>query len=194
MIALTLTAYPVRTALLTAFVLTVINWTLDPGKMLLWGGVVAVVAAGLFAAFTLGRGEGQSARSIRASLFGASLMISGGLTVSIGDQLGWLSDATGQRLFGVMVGLMLVVTGNFLPKTVRPLTQSRCDRARLQKIERYAGWLLVAAGLAHTALWVFAPADRANTAAMMVVAGALFLIAATWLVVAREDKSRARPH
>lgn len=189
MSALILNAYPVRAAILGACLLAIANLAVDPGKMLLWGGVLVLSVAGLLAAVTLGRGGSQPRRAIRASLFGAALILSGALAISLGETLGLIDDVPGQRLFGVMLGLVLVVTGNFLPKTARSLIRTQCDAARLQGIERISGWLLVLAGLAHTGIWLFAPADRANTAAMMVVAAALFLIAAVWMVLSRRDRT-----
>ncbi len=182
-----LTAYPLKAAALTLIALALSNWAFEPQKALIWCGVLLAISFGCLIGWKLGRGDSQSARSIRASLFGAALILSGALAISLGDALGILDTIVGERLFGVMLGLTLVVTGNFLPKTVRPLTRQHCDTARLQTIERYAGWILVVAGLAHAAIWIFAPAGSANMAALMVVAAAFFLIAAIWMVMSRSS-------
>lgn len=177
-----LSGYPLRFAAISLLILTIANWSLDPAKGVIWALVLVMAGIGGVLGVTLGRGESASARHIRASLFGASLVIAGALLISLGGQTGWLGDVAGDRLFGVMLGLVLVVTGNFLPKTVRPITQRHCGSVRLARFERRAGWIFVLAGLVHIAIWIFAPADSANPAAMMIVAAALCLIAALWLL------------
>tara|TARA_R110002096_G_scaffold46422_7_gene123850 strand:+ start:683 stop:1261 length:579 start_codon:yes stop_codon:yes gene_type:complete len=191
MTTLFLTAYPLRAAALTLLVLAIANWVVEPHKLLIWCGILIAISVGCLLGAKFGRGDSQGARSIRASLFGASLILSGALAIALGNALGLLGSIASDRLFGVMLGLTLIVTGNFLPKTVRPLTRQRCDTARLQRIERYAGWILVLAGLVHVAVWIFAPAESANLAAMMVVAAALCLIAALWMLMSRPA---ANPH
>jgi hypothetical protein len=54
------------------------------------------------------------------------------------------------RYFGIFMGLLMLVSGNALPKLVQP-------QAAGARAARVAGWLLVLGGLAVVALWIWMP-------------------------------------
>ncbi len=92
---------------------------------------------------------------------------------------GYLSPELAQRLFGVLIGAMVVFYANSVPKALAPYLESRCDPAAGQAIRRFTGWTLALGGLAYLAASVVAPAASAT----MIAAG--FLGLALLLVIAR---------
>ena len=89
-----------------------------------------------------------------------------------------------QRVFGLAIGAMIVVAGNFLPK-MRPLNMDRGNPAKTTAAERVAGWVLSLAGLAYIALFVFAPLKQARHVSSIIGIGAIVLIAVGWTWWAR---------
>ena len=84
-----------------------------------------------------------------------------------------------QRAFGQIVGLMLMVMGNYLPK-LRPLHTTRIDRARGASAERFAGRILLLAGLVSFAMCIGLPTSEAGLAAARLGAGSFVMIATHW--------------
>lgn len=189
MSALFLSNYPLKTAGLGVLALIVINWIVDPQNALVWSVALIFTGVGVLVGATLGLGTEKRAKTIRASLFGAALMMAGSLALSLIAQLDLASAGLTERAFGVMAGVMLIVTGNFLPKTARPLTAQRYDPARRQRVERLSGWILVLAGLVYASASAFAPADMANPLSIGAGLSALLIIMALhfWLVRGTRD-------
>ncbi len=82
-----------------------------------------------------------------------------------------------RRTMQVIIGLILAAYGNFMPKDVAALRGSACAPSRSQSILRVGGWSIALAGLAYAYLWAFAPIAFADIASMIVVIGALFVMA-----------------
>ena len=72
-----------------------------------------------------------------------------------------------------MIGLMLAGFANVAPKRIGPQRMSREAEARMQTARRIGGWSLTLAGLAHAALWAFAPTGFAVIVGMIVVGSSL---------------------
>ncbi len=89
-----------------------------------------------------------------------------------------------RRAMGMLIGVMVVVMGNLLPK-MRPLQTPGRSPAQASSAERLAGWVLVLAGIVYLALFLFAPLDRAQSIASLIGIGALLLIALRWASLAR---------
>ena len=101
----------------------------------------------------------------------AFLAVAAGLKYA--ESAGLVGDDMAQRVVQVMIGLMLAGFAKVAPKRIGPQRMSREAEARMQTARRIGGWSLTLAGLAHAALWAFAPVDFAVTAAMIVVGSGL---------------------
>jgi succinate dehydrogenase hydrophobic anchor subunit len=119
------------------------------------------------------------------SIFSTSraLLIAAGL-IAGALALRWLSPEyigkdVGQRALGVMLGMLVVVYANAVPKMLAPLLQGR-DAAREQALRRFTGVALVLGGLAYALAWMLAPLDRAALVAGSLLACALVLVIARW--------------
>ena len=87
--------------------------------------------------------------SVRSGIVTAGLI----LVISLGAKL---AAALGAVHYGdialratmAIVGVFLAVTGNAIPKTLTPLATLHCDPAKVQEVQRLAGWIWALAGLA----------------------------------------------
>ncbi|HVL42539.1 MAG TPA: hypothetical protein VM348_10310 [Brevundimonas sp.] len=88
---------------------------------------------------------------------------------------GFISDDMATRTVQVVIGLGLAAYANVMPKRIGGRRGSIEAETRAQAAQRFGGWAITLAGLAHAGLWAFAPLSFANPASMAVVAGALAL-------------------
>lgn len=80
--------------------------------------------------------------------------------------LAWLAPAhlstdTAHRVFGVLLGGVVMVYANVIPKAVLARTRHGCAPAVRQAALRFAGWALVLGGLGYALAWMFAPVELA---------------------------------
>ncbi|WP_339872102.1 hypothetical protein [uncultured Brevundimonas sp.] len=73
--------------------------------------------------------------------------------VVIAKETGQIDGVMAKRGVGALLGLIMVVTGNFLPKLIFPLNRA----APVGAAERLCGWILVLTGLALVAAFVILP-------------------------------------
>lgn len=109
------------------------------------------------------------------SLFAAALFL--GATAA----LRWLSPAyidagLGHRLIGIMMGVLVVVYANAVPKTLIPLAALRCSPAADQAVRRFIGITMVLGGVGFVLAWIVAPIDVAHVYAMAALGTALLLV------------------
>tara|TARA_R110000787_G_scaffold61166_1_gene138634 strand:+ start:462 stop:878 length:417 start_codon:yes stop_codon:yes gene_type:complete len=104
----------------------------------------------------------------------AGLMLTLAFAMNLAEGAGLVSEDMGRRVVQVAIGLLLAAYANLMPKRLGRWRSAEAE-AREQKALRLGGWSLTLAGLAHAALWAFAPLAFADTASMVVVAGALLL-------------------
>lgn len=111
--------------------------------------------------------------------------------VALARSEGLLGPDAARRLLGLVLGLSAVATGNLLPK-LRPLRRLGAAPADALAAERFAGWLLVLAGLGQLALFAVAPLPLARALAAILGAGALLAIGASWAWLGWEAARRPR--
>ncbi len=164
---------------------------LEPEKALVWAlGIfmlpAAWVALWLFKRVGVMTSMSQSDEMrIRRALTGASLFIAATFGVILSETLHVIDDTTGERVMGVVLGAVLVVVGNYLPKALEP---QWCEPSKVQSLQRFAGWTFVLAGLTYALVWLIVPVDRADVIATPIVAAAAVLVAGrmVWLLATRK--------
>jgi hypothetical protein len=102
------------------------------------------------------------------------------LGVALARRAGLLEATTTFRAIGACVGLMTLVTGNFLPK-LRPLGAQDGQVARVARAERRGGWTLAFMGLALFGLFLFAPLPVVRLVSPVVALGGVGLIELDWI-------------
>lgn len=148
-------------ALLTA-TLAGLNWASDPVHAPMWAGILlAAVLAMAANAFWL-NGETEAAvqrdRVLRRSLMMAMGLISLALGFAFANEFG-LGEGADKRATLAGIGLLLAITGNYIPKTVLPLASRGRHPARQAAAERMTGRIFVLCGLAFAIAAIVTPLD-----------------------------------
>lgn len=102
------------------------------------------------------------------------------MAFGMGKETGTLDPLVARRGVGVALGLVLLATGNFVPKM--HLFQPASGRAHSDAIDRFAGWTFVICGLAFAAVFLFAPADKVFLIPPLIVATGFLAVFARWLM------------
>ena len=99
-----------------------------------------------------------------------------------GKEFGWLDPDFAKRGVSALLGLLLVVCGNYLPKLTR---KPDADTALLGKADRAAGRVLMLTGLAFSVIWLAAPLEMATAIASIVGLAGAFACFGIWAWTAR---------
>jgi hypothetical protein len=119
----------------------------------------------------------RARKSIRGAIALAAIQVVGALLLTLASKLGWIDSETATRGVMVLIGLVLVVVGNNLPKTQEgPPSQTVGDVAARQSITRVGGWALMLGGLVWVILWTVAPRDLAQFGSIAAVASAVVVM------------------
>ena len=163
--------------------LVLANWYMNPEAALAWTAALAMFAV-MIAALRLSRmGVRDSPAKptavpglnrIPTAVVFAAVMMGIPLALTLARSYGLVdgSDEAGRRSSGALIGVLLVMIGNSMPKNLPPLS-SGCDGARQQEFHRLAGWTWVLCGLASAIGWLVLPIDFAQTAAIVLPMTAL---------------------
>ena len=165
------------------------NWYLRPQSAGAWL-VVLLVLIGMTLALVLSREpEEETARrdagsSVRSGIVTAGLI----LAISLGAKLAMALGAVhygdiALRATMAIVGGFLAVTGNAIPKTLTPLAALHCDPAKVQAVQRLAGWIWALAGLAVAIAWLTLPINLAEAMSFLLLPTAILVTLgeAVWL-------------
>lgn len=116
--------------------------------------------------------------SISRSLLLAGLLLGVALALRLLSPA-YMNPDIARRTMGVLMGAVVVVYANAVPKVLSPLTLMHCDPLTEQSLRRFAGWSLAFGGLAYATMWAIAPLKNAS------VLAAWFLGATVLLVIVR---------
>jgi hypothetical protein len=102
--------------------------------------------------------------------------------------LSWLAPAyisveLSQRLLGVMLGAVVVVYSNAIPKALGAYARLRCSPAQEQAAARFAGWSLVLGGIGYMLASLLAPIGIATLIAGGLLALGLLLAVLRYLMI-----------
>jgi len=155
-------------------------WAVEPSDWLLMVPMTALLPTIWLVASILRRfdisvcGAGQNPAEFASSIAMGAFLMTLMMGKNIAEELAILDVAMADRVVGVTIGAFLMTMGNMIPKVLTPTSRMRCDPARAQAVQRYAGRVFVLAGLAITIGWIAAPTDVASI--VMLVAGGVSLI------------------
>jgi hypothetical protein len=115
---------------------------------------------------------------IRRALSVAALYLSTAVALNALRQRDVVGAETAVRLMGVLLGLVVLVSANAIPKRLVPLARLSCDPIREQTLRRFSGWVLALGGLGYTLAYVLAPIAIASRLATCALAPAVLVVAA----------------
>ena len=97
-------------------------------------------------------------------------------------EVGLLGPEPARRAVSALIGLLLVVCGNYLPKLTGAPSP---DSGPLGRADRAAGRLLMLTGLGFALIWVVAPLDWARSVGPLAGLGGGLLALTAWALAAR---------
>jgi hypothetical protein len=166
------------------------NWYLRPQSARVWFVVLLVLSAMTLALALVSREpkEGATRRdaggSVRRGIVTAGLI----LAISLGAKLAMALaavhyDDIALRATMAIGGAFLAVTGNAIPKTLTPLATLDCDPAKVQAVQRFAGWIWALAGLAVAIAWLTLPIHLGEAMSFLLLPSAILVTVgqAVWL-------------
>lgn len=114
---------------------------------------------------------------IRRSLLIAALYLLAAFVLNELRQRHIVSAEAAVRLMGMVMGSVILVSANAIPKRLVPLARLSCDPAREQTLRRLGGWALVLGGLGYTLAYMLAPIAIASTLAVCLLSPAVVVVA-----------------
>jgi len=115
---------------------------------------------------------------LKSVLTGAGLILAIALGLALLSSHGIVDRTFSKRTTGIILGLVVVVYGNAIPKMLTPLTAAKCSPAKEQSLHRFTGWTFVLSGLGYSVAWLFMPLDHARSVAMLVMGAGLLVVLA----------------
>jgi hypothetical protein len=115
---------------------------------------------------------------IKGALLIAALYLLAGMVFKELRQHELLSPDGALRSMGVLMGLVIVVSANAIPKRLVPLARLSCEPARDLTLRRIGAWALVLGGLGYTLAYALAPIGIASTLAIGLLSPAVLVVLA----------------
>ncbi|MEZ5997764.1 MAG: hypothetical protein R3B98_03615 [Hyphomonas sp.] len=130
-------------------------------------------------------------RAVIAMAFTLLGIVGAMMAFGVAKKTGALEPEAARRGAAAMLGLMLAVIGNFVPKL--RLFQPAGGPADSGPVDRFAGWAFVVCGLVFAAVWLFAPADKAMLGSPMIGVAGFLVVLARWLAWRGRHSERLVP-
>ena len=121
-------------------------------------------------------------RSICRSLWVAAIYLLTAVVLNALRLRHVIGAETVERGMGLLMGAVVLVSANAIPKRLMPLVRMSCDPAREQNLRRFGGRVLVLGSLGFMLAYALAPIGMASTLAICMLAPATVIVA---VVVAR---------
>lgn len=114
---------------------------------------------------------------IRRSLLIAAVYLLTAVVLNAFRQHHLVSAEAVTRLMGILMGSVVLVSANAIPKRLVPLARLSCNPIREQAYRRFGGWALALGGLGYTLAYALAPITIASTLAVCLLAPAVLGVA-----------------
>jgi hypothetical protein len=114
-------------------------------------------------------------------------MFASSLSIKLVGTLEFVDQEPLYRAFGIVMGSLIVVMGNFTPKVLGPLASEHCA-GQSPSVQRFSGWIFVLTGLVFIAAWVFLPESQARTVSNLVCLSTVVLVLLRWAVAIASTK------
>jgi hypothetical protein len=156
------------------------NWYLQPQSAGHWFVVLLLlIGMTLVLVFVSREPKEKAARreaGVRRGIVTAGLILLISLGAKLAVALGAVHDGDiALRATMAIVGAFLAVTGNAIPKTLRPLAALHCDPTKVQAVQRLAGWIWALAGVAVAIAWLTLPINLAEAMPFLLLPSAILV-------------------
>ncbi len=111
----------------------------------------------------------------------AGLVLVAAIALAVLQNLGLVEGSMIKRVSGFALGVMLLLTGNSIPKRIAPLSEMKCEPSRSQSLHRFAGWTFVLLGIANMLAWSSLSIPVATLVVFASLAGILLVLGRCWL-------------
>ena len=115
----------------------------------------------------------------------AGAMLALSLGAAWAKELSLVDGDMTKRFVGVMLGVVLILMGNVMPKKLAPLDSQGARAAKTQATQRFVGWLFVVAGLLYAAVWMVVDLEQTAVATMLTFPVACLVIVVVRMVYVR---------
>lgn len=105
------------------------------------------------------------------------------MAIAAAAEFDWIGREFAKRGVGAALAMLLLVLGNQLPKLVLPLAARQANPGPVLAAERFSATILVIAGLAALAVWIWWPAAQMMPLAGAIVLAGFGLATANWVRV-----------
>jgi len=123
--------------------------------------------------------RGRAADGIRTAIVFACPILATALGAKLAARHGLIQSADlSWRATMAIIAAFIVFTGNAIPKTLSPLPAHERDAARVQSLQRFAGWTWVLTGLVLAIASLALPIHLAEMLSFILLPGAILIVAA----------------
>ncbi len=130
---------------------------------------------------------------IVGAIMSAGIMFLGASVALALHDAGIIDGDLSKRMIGVIIGAVLVVMGNAMPKKLAPISCDQSNAAhagRSQRVQRFMGWTFVLAGLIYMGIWLTVDLERVGYAVLLSFPGAIAVVVIARLIALRSARSK----
>jgi len=185
------------TLMLMIVVAAMIVWPYKQQASLIVLGGVAVFSSVWFIVRTIHLRCGKewiSSTSRREILFGiilASMLLLGSIIATLFKELELIDQDMTKRISGVLIGVMLICMGNYMPKKLTQQPGScACGTPKSASLQRVMGWIFVIAGVLYAGVFLLIDIKRTSMATLLTFPIAILIVIAVRMLYLKIAGSR----
>lgn len=135
-----------------------------------------------------------SRREILFAIILASMLLLGSISSTLLKELELIDQDMTKRISGVLIGMMLICMGNYMPKKLTQQSGScGCGTRKSASLQRFMGWIFVLAGILYAIVWIVFDLDQAGVAIMFTFPAAIALIVLVRMMYLRVSRTQPLP-
>lgn len=141
--------------------------------------------------------DSSSRQEILFAIILAGTLLLGSIIATLFKEIEVIDSAMTKRISGVLIGVMLICMGNYMPKKRSQSCGSCCGPSNTQsqfkksnRVQRFLGWTFVIAGVLYAAVWLLVDLERTSIATMLIFPAAVLLIVLVRVVYQRVSKNQ----
>lgn len=128
--------------------------------------------------------------TIPGALVAAGVILAAAYGMGLAVDRNLISAIVAERVQHALMGGVLVLIGNFMPKTGNRPSEVCCEPSEAHSVKRLSGWALVIAGFGYSLTWLVAPIGVAPVLSIVLVGAAVVVMAGSLLIGLRARPAR----